>query len=115
MDEDDDDVFRKGRQCWPSSHHQIKTADRGLHSSGLPPASSNSMLSCRIRNEHRRLLYASEKPEGPRGILVACAAGDLYALVRERGGWQEGRPTVSTPSTSQSHHGQGRLTALVHI
>ncbi|XP_055028622.1 BCL2 modifying factor 1 isoform X2 [Misgurnus anguillicaudatus] len=59
MDEDDDDVFRKGRQRWPSSHHQIKTADGGLHSSGLPSASSNNMLPCRIREEHRRLLYGN--------------------------------------------------------
>lgn len=102
MDEDDDDVFRKGRQCWPSSHHQIKTAARGLHSSGLPPASSNSMLSCRIRNEHRRLLY------GNAGLLLLAPtvrSQPLDVAVQEN--LQVMNPPAPRPAQSiETHIGQ---------
>lgn len=52
MDEDEDDVCRKGLQRWPSSHVQIKPTE----TSGRPPLSPNGMLPCRV-HEPRRFLY----------------------------------------------------------
>ncbi|KAK9960286.1 hypothetical protein ABG768_010359 [Culter alburnus] len=54
MDEDEDDVCRKGLQRWPSSHVQIKPTE----TSGRPPLSPNGMLPCRV-HEPRRFLYGN--------------------------------------------------------
>ncbi|KAI2654048.1 Argininosuccinate lyase [Labeo rohita] len=54
MDEEEDDVRRKGVQRWPSSHLQIKQTE----TAGRPPLSSNGMLPCRVRVEPTRFLYA---------------------------------------------------------
>ncbi|KAL1257361.1 hypothetical protein QQF64_010605 [Cirrhinus molitorella] len=55
MDEDEDDVRRKGLQHWPSSHLQIKQTE----TAGRPPLSPNGMLPCRVRVEPTRFFYGN--------------------------------------------------------
>ncbi|XP_058605858.1 BCL2 modifying factor 1 isoform X2 [Onychostoma macrolepis] len=55
MDEDEDDVHRKGLQRWPSSHIQIKQTE----TTGRTPLLPNGMLPCRVHVEPRRLLYGN--------------------------------------------------------
>ncbi|XP_057199024.1 BCL2 modifying factor 1 isoform X1 [Triplophysa rosa] len=64
MDEDEDDVFGKALQRWPSSHRQIKQTERGPQTVGRPPAPPNGMLPCRMHGERRRLL------NGNAGLLL---------------------------------------------
>ncbi|RXN14178.1 bcl-2-modifying factor isoform X1 [Labeo rohita] len=65
MDEEEDDVRRKGVQRWPSSHLQIKQTE----TAGRPPLSSNGMLPCRVRVEPTRFLY------GNAGLLLLAPPG----------------------------------------
>ncbi|XP_016414725.1 BCL2 modifying factor 1 [Sinocyclocheilus rhinocerous] len=55
MDEDEDDVRRKGLQRWPSSRVQIKQTE----TAGRPPLSPSGMLPCRVHVEPRRFLYGN--------------------------------------------------------
>ncbi|XP_073683306.1 BCL2 modifying factor 1 [Garra rufa] len=64
MDEDEDDVHRKGLQHWPSSHLQIKQTEIA----GRPPLSPNGMLPCRLHVEPTRFLY------GNAGLLLLTPA-----------------------------------------
>uniref|UniRef100_A0A8C1M381 BCL2 modifying factor 1 n=1 Tax=Cyprinus carpio TaxID=7962 RepID=A0A8C1M381_CYPCA len=63
MDEDEDDVHRKGLQHWPSSQVQIKQTD----TAGRAPVSPDSMLPCRVHVEPRRFLY------GNAGLLLLAS------------------------------------------
>uniref|UniRef100_A0A8C2DF64 BCL2 modifying factor 1 n=1 Tax=Cyprinus carpio TaxID=7962 RepID=A0A8C2DF64_CYPCA len=65
MDEDEDDVHRKGLQHWPSSQVQIKQTE----TAGRAPVSPNSMLPCRVHVEPRRFLY------GNAGLLLLASLG----------------------------------------
>uniref|UniRef100_A0A8C1UAR1 BCL2 modifying factor 1 n=1 Tax=Cyprinus carpio TaxID=7962 RepID=A0A8C1UAR1_CYPCA len=65
MDEDEDDVHRKGLQHWPSSQVQIKQTD----TAGRAPVSPDSMLPCRVHVEPRRFLY------GNAGLLLLASLG----------------------------------------
>lgn len=55
MDDEEDDVRRKGLQRWPSPHVQIKPTE----TAGRPPVSPNGMLPCRVHDEPRRFLYGN--------------------------------------------------------
>ncbi|XP_026142541.1 bcl-2-modifying factor isoform X3 [Carassius auratus] len=65
MDEDEDDLHRKGLHHWPSSHVQIKPSE----TAGRPPASPSVMLPCPVHVEHRRFLY------GNAGLLLLASLG----------------------------------------
>ncbi|KAA0711611.1 hypothetical protein E1301_Tti006100 [Triplophysa tibetana] len=66
MDEDEDGVFGKALQRWPSSHRQIKIkqTETGLQTVGRPPAPPNGMLPCQMHEERRSLL------DGNAGLLL---------------------------------------------
>ncbi|XP_059411132.1 bcl-2-modifying factor-like [Carassius carassius] len=55
MDEDEDDVHRKGLRPWPSSQVQLKQTE----TAGRPPASPSVMLPCPVHVEHTRFFYGS--------------------------------------------------------
>ncbi|XP_016329605.1 bcl-2-modifying factor-like isoform X1 [Sinocyclocheilus anshuiensis] len=63
MDEDEDDVRRKGLQRWPSSRVQIKQTE----TAGTPPVSPSGMLPCRVHVEPTRFLY------GNAGLLLLAS------------------------------------------
>uniref|UniRef100_A0A8C2QB53 Uncharacterized protein n=1 Tax=Cyprinus carpio TaxID=7962 RepID=A0A8C2QB53_CYPCA len=53
MDEDEDDVHRKGLQRWPSSHVQLKQTE----TAGRAPVSPSVMLPCRLLRRLGFVLY----------------------------------------------------------
>ncbi|NP_001038689.1 BCL2 modifying factor 1 [Danio rerio] len=64
MDEDEDDVFRKGLQHWPPPHLQIKQTELA----GRPAGSRNGMLLCRHLQQHGHFLYGNAE------LLVLAAS-----------------------------------------